>query len=127
MSEEPKSTPVESVLLADHERWYAAISYLFFFCFVGLWKARESDFIRYHARQAFLLFLAEVIALFVIVILDRTVGRLPFLGLLIVILLQIVVYLTALLLSVMGFVKALFGEKWVLPFFGQHSDRVPII
>jgi uncharacterized membrane protein len=127
MSDQPKSTRVESVLLADHERWYAAISYLFFFCFFGLWKARESEFIRYHARQAFLLFLAEVISLFIIVILDRTVGRLPFLGLLIVILVQIVVYLVALLLSVMGFVKALFGEKWILPFFGHYSDRVPTI
>ena len=127
MSEDDKSKQVDSVLLADHERWYAAVSYLFFFCLFGLWKARESEFIRFHARQGFLLFLAEVISLFVIVILDRTVGRLPFLGLLIVILLQIVVYLAALLLSVMGFVKALFGEKWVLPFFGHYSDRVPMI
>jgi uncharacterized membrane protein len=127
MSEDHKSKQVDRVLLADHERWYAAISYLFFFCFFGLWKARESEFIRFHARQAFLLFLAEVISLFVIVILDRTVGRLPFLGLLLVILLQIVVYLAALLLSVMGFVKALFGEKWILPFFGHYGDSVPTI
>jgi uncharacterized membrane protein len=127
MSEYVKPQQADSIRLADHERWYAAISYLFFFCFFGLWKARESEFIRYHARQAFLLFLAEIISLFVIVILDRTVGRLPFLGLLIVILVQIVVYLAALLFSVMGFVKALFGEKWVLPFFGHYSDRVPSI
>ena len=118
---------VEKVLLADHERWYAAISYLFFFCFFGLWKARESAFIRFHSRQAFLLFLGELVSLIVIMILDRTVGRLPFLGLLIVILLQIVVYLAALFLSVMGFVKALFGEKWILPFFGHYSNRVPLI
>ncbi len=117
----------ESVLLADHERWYAAISYLFFFCFFGLWKARESDFIRFHSRQAFLLFLAESIALVAILILDHTLGRLPFLGLLLVILLQIVVYLSALFLSVMGFVKALFGEKWFLPFFGHYRERVPPI
>ena len=127
MSEDRESKQVDRVLLADHERWYAAISYLFFFCFFGLWKARESEFIRFHARQAFLLFLAEIISLFVIVILDRTVGRLPFLGLLVMILLQTVVYLAALLLSVLGFVKALFGEKWVLPFFGHYGDRVPTI
>ncbi len=127
MSENAESKRAESVLLADHERWYAAISYLFFFCLFGLWKARESAFIRFHSRQAFLLFLAEIVALFVIFIVDRTLGRLPVLGLLLIILLQIVVYLSALLLSVMGFVKALFGEKWVLPFFGHYSDRVPLI
>lgn len=127
MSENTESKRAESVLLADHERWYAAISYLFFFCLFGLWKARESAFIRFHSRQAFLLFLAEIVALFVIFIVDRTLGRLPVLGLLLIILLQIGVYLSALLLSVMGFVKALFGEKWVLPFFGHYSDRVPLI
>jgi len=125
--EEPQSNAVQSVLLADHERWYAAISYLFFFCFFGLWKARESEFIRFHSRQAFLLFLAEVVSLLAIIILDQTLGRLPFLGLLVVILLQIVVYVVALFLSVMGFVNALFGEKWILPFFGHYSERVPMI
>jgi uncharacterized membrane protein len=127
VSQNPESKPAESVLLADHERWYAAISYLFFFCFLGLWKARDSAYIRFHSRQAFLLFLGEIVALFAIFILDRTVGRLPVLGLLLIILLQIVVYMSALLLSVMGFVKALFGEKWILPFFGHFSQRVPLI
>jgi uncharacterized membrane protein len=127
MSNSDKSKTVERVFLADHERWYAAISYLFFFCFFGLWKARESAFIRFHSRQAFLLFLAECVSLLAIVILDRTLGRLPFLGLVIIILLQIFVYLSALFLSVMGFVKALFGEKWILPFFGHYSERVPLI
>ena len=118
---------VERTLLADHERWYSAIGYLFFFCFLSLWKARESSYIRFHSRQAFLLFLAECVSFFVIVIVDNTIGRLPFLGLLIVIVLQIVVYLSALFLSVMGFVKALFGERWVMPFFGSYSERVPLI
>lgn len=127
MTTEERPPSADSVLLADHERWYAAISYLFFFCFFGLWKARESDFIRFHSRQAFLLFIAECVALLAIVILDWTLGRLPFLGLLLVIVAQIVVYLVALFLSVMGFVKALFGEEWVLPFFGHYSDKVPHI
>lgn len=127
MHHHENTKPVDSVLLADHERWYAAISYLFFFCFFGLWKGRDSQFVRFHSRQAFLLFLGEVVSLIAILILDRTLGRLPFLGLVLVILLQIVVYLTALFLSVMGFVKALFGERWILPFFGHYSNRVPLI
>ena len=115
----------ERVVLADHERWYAAIGYLFIFCFFSLWKGRESEFVRFHSRQAFLLFLAECVSFLVILIVDRTIGLLPFLGLLIVILLQIFVYLSALFFSVMGFVKALFGEKWVMPFFGAYGEKVP--
>jgi len=127
MSNTEKSAGGERVFLADHERWYAAISYLFVFCFFGLWKGRESEFIRFHSRQAFLLFLAECVSLLAIFILDLTVGRLPFLGLIIIILLQIVVYISALFLSVMGFVKALFGEKWVMPFLGHYGERVPLM
>jgi uncharacterized membrane protein len=118
---------VNSTLLADYERWWAAIGYLFFLCVFSLWKGRESDFVRFHGKQAFLLFLAEIVCFLVIVIVDQTVGRLPFLGLLIVILLQIVFYLSALFLSVTGFVKALFGERWVMPFLGIHSEKVPLI
>jgi len=111
----------------DHERWYAAVGYISFLCFLSLWKGRESSFVRFHARQAFLLFLAEVTAFVLLVILDRTVGRLPFLGLFLVILCQIAVYLLSLFLSVAGFVKALFGETWRMPFLGHYGHRVPLI
>lgn len=127
MTESVRNDDVETALLTDHERWYAAAGYLFFLCFFSLWKGRESAFVQFHAKQAFLLFLAECVGLLAILVVDRTIGRLPFLGLLIVILLQIVVYLVALFLSVMGFVKALFGERWVMPFFGVYSDKVPLL
>jgi uncharacterized membrane protein len=109
----------------DHERWYAALGYLFFLCFLALWKARDSRFVRFHARQAFLLFLSECVAFLAIVVIDRTVGRLPFLGLIVVVIAQVFVYLTALFLSVMGFVKALFGELWEMPFFGPYREKIP--
>jgi len=38
---------------------------------------------------------------------------------------QVFVYLSALFLSVMGFVKALFGERWEMPFFGPYREKVP--
>jgi uncharacterized membrane protein len=112
---------------SEPDRWVAAIGYLFFLCFFSLWRSKDNPFIRFHSRQAFLLFLSEVVAFVLIVIIDKTVGRLPFLGLLIVILLQIAVYLVALMLSVMGFVKALFGERWEMPFLGPYSDKVPML
>ena len=127
MTDSPKKNAIDSALLADYERWWAAVGYLSFLCVFSLWKGRESDFVRFHGRQAFLLFLAECVSFLVIVIVDQTVGRLPFLGLVIVILLQIVFYLSALFLSVTGFVKALFGERWIMPFFGTYSEKVPLI
>ncbi len=117
--EDERSSPT------DHERWYAALGYLFFLCFLALWKARDSYFVRFHARQAFLLFLSECVAFLAIVVIDRTVGRLPLLGLILVVIAQVFVYLTALFLSVTGFVKALFGELWEMPFFGPYREKIP--
>ena len=57
-----ESGNANSVYLSDHERWYAAIGYLFFLCFFSLWKAKDSDFVRFHSRQAFVLFIAECVA-----------------------------------------------------------------
>ncbi len=121
----PTELESEQASPSDHERWHAALGYLFFLCFLALWKARESRFVRFHARQAFLLFLSECVAFLVIVVIDRTVGRLPFLGLIVVVIAQVFVYLTALFLSVMGFVKALFGEFWEMPFFGPYREKIP--
>ena len=120
-----ETTPVERP--SEPDRWVAAVGYLFIMCFFALWKGKDSPFVRFHARQAFLLFLSEIVAFVVLVIIDKTIGRLPFLGLLIVVLLQIAVYLVALILSVMGFVKALFGERWEMPFFGPYSEKVPLL
>ena len=65
------------------------------------------------------------LAFVAIAVIDRTVGRLPFLGLIVVVIAQVFVYLTALFLSVMGFVKALFGERWEMPFFGPYREKIP--
>ena len=70
---------------SEPERWTAAIAYLFFMCFFSLWRAKNSSYIRFHARQAFLLFVFEIVAFVLLVVIDKTIGRLPFLGLLIVV------------------------------------------
>ncbi|MBN2071230.1 MAG: hypothetical protein JW814_07205 [Candidatus Krumholzibacteriota bacterium] len=109
----------------DRARWISAISYVTFFCFLSLWKSKNDPFVKYHARQGFLLLLAECIILILAVILDLTIGRLRFVGVLIVGLVQLVAGLGALTLSVLGFVKALFGEYWDLPLLGEYREKIP--
>jgi fumarate reductase subunit D len=110
---------------SEHSRWTAALSYVGFLCFFSLWKSKNDPFVKYHARQGFLLLLGECIILVMTVILDLTIGRLRFIGVLIVGLIQLTAGLGALTLSVIGFVKALFGEYWHLPFFGEYRERIP--
>ena len=109
----------------DRSRWIAAVGYIFFLCFFSLWKAREDQFIKFHARQGFLLFLTECVVIVTVIVLELTIGKLRFLGLVVVGLIQLITGLGALTLSVVGFVKALFGELWHIPLLGEYVDRVP--
>jgi uncharacterized membrane protein len=110
---------------SDGSRWIAAVGYVAFICFFSLWRAKRDPFIRAHASQAVLLFIAECAGVAVAVILAGTVGRIKFAGLIAVGLFDLVAALAALMLSLAGFIKALFGEDWRMPFLGGHREKVP--
>jgi fumarate reductase subunit D len=110
---------------SDRSRWVASVSYLAFLCFLSLLRSKDDPFIQYHARQGFLLLLAECVAIVTIIILEVTLGRVRFVGFIVVLILQLITGLGALTLSVVGFVKALFGEYWHLPFLGEYGEKVP--
>lgn len=109
----------------DRSRWIAAVGYLMFICFFSMWKSGKDPYIKFHSKQGFLLFMAECVAIATIIVLELTIGKLRFLGLVTVGLIQLITGLGALTLSVVGFVKALFGEYWHLPLLGEYKDRVP--
>ena len=126
MTEEPAGVGGgEAAQPSDRSRWVASLSYLVFLCFLSLWRSKDDPFIRFHARQGFLLLLAECVAIVTILILEATIGRVRFVGFVVVLILQLVTGLGALTLSVVGFVKALFGEYWHLPFLGEYGHKVP--
>jgi len=103
----------------------AAISYILFVCVFTLVRSRKDPFVRFHASQGFLLFIAECCALAAAAVLGLTIGGITIVGLVVVGLFELVTALAALALSVVGFVKALFGELWNMPFLGEYRDRVP--
>lgn len=110
---------------SDGSRWTAAVGYVAFMCFFSLWRAKRDPFVRAHASQAVLLFVVECAALAAAVILAGTVGKIKFVGLLVVGLYDLVAALAALILSLAGFIKALFGQDWRMPFLGEHREKVP--
>jgi uncharacterized membrane protein len=110
---------------SDASRWIAAVGYVAFVCFFSLWHARRDPFIRAHASQAVLLFIAECIALAAAVILSSTIGRIKIAGFIVIGLFYLVTSLAALILSLAGFLKALFGEDWKMPFLGEYREKVP--
>ncbi len=111
---------------SEQARWIAALSYLAFMCFFSLGRSSRDPFIRFHARQGFLLFAAECVCLAFASILWLTVARGRLVGVFAVGFFGLSSGLTALALSVAGFFKALFGEYWSIPFLGEFRDRVPV-
>lgn len=115
--------------LSDISRWLAATSYLFVLCLFVMYEVkvhRRDEFVRFHARQGFALCFVEVTLIILSLILDATLGTIPVLGAVVMILFKLAAGLLAVGLSVWGFVEALGGERWELPVLGEYAKRVPI-
>ena len=129
MNDELTKTPLNGEELktspSERSRWVAAVSYLTFLCFFSLWRSKDDPFIKYHARQGVLLLLGECVVIVATIILEVTIGKLRLVGMLVIGMFRLAAGLGALTLSVVGFVKALFGEYWHLPFLGDYRERVP--
>lgn len=108
------------------ERWLGALCYLSVLVFIPMMATAKTPFLARHCRQGFALLFAEVVGVFFIWIIDGTLGRLPLLGFLLVILLRLVFFLAVLVVSVLGFTKALFGEDWRIPYLEDLADRIPV-
>ncbi len=108
------------------DRWFGALCYLSIFVLVPCLAPEKSAFLARHCRQGFALLCFEVVAFLLILIIDATIGRIPLLGFLVVILLRLVLFVLFLFLSALGFAKALFGEEWRIPYLDELAERIPI-
>lgn len=114
---------------SDGSRWLAAVSYLFVACLFVLYEIKQrpkDDFVRFHVRQGFALFFVEIVLIVLAVVLGNSLGNIPVLGAIVMILFRLAGGLLAVGLSVWGFVEALGGERWQLPILGEYANRVPI-
>ncbi len=110
---------------SERSRWIAAIGYIAFMSVFSLWRAKEDRFVRAHASQALLLFIGECAAVAVAAALTGTVGRIELAGMIVVGIFDLIAALAAIMLSLAGFMNALFGRDWRMPFFGEHREKVP--
>jgi uncharacterized membrane protein len=112
--------------VAVRDRWLGAICYLSILVFIPIFSKNKSDFLVRHCRQGFALFFVEIVAFIFLQIISATVGMIPWLGFLVVLILNLAFFLGFLALTIMGFVKAMFGEEWRIPYLDELADRVPI-
>ena len=110
----------------SRERWLSAIAYLGPVALYSMTRKGKTSFLRRHCQQAFTLFLAEAAIVLFLLIVSNTVGRIPILGFLLEIALELVAFVAFLVLSLLGFVRALAGEEFRLPVLDEYADRIPV-
>ena len=127
MNDEAQSqTQTDESHLGVRDRWLSAVAYLGPGCLIPLFDDHRSRYVTWHTRQGLTLFMVEVALVLFFAILHVTIGRIPILGALIVILVDLVGFVAALVLSLIGFVKALAGERSRMPVLDEYAERVPI-
>lgn len=109
------------------DRWLGAVCYLNVFVLVPvLFQKSKSGYLARHCRQGFALLILEMVSLLLIYVIEGTLGRIPVLGLLLEIVVNLAAAVGFLALSLIGFLKALGGEEWRIPGIDELADRIPI-
>lgn len=107
-------------------RALAAVAYLPGLFLIGLLDAPQNRFVRFHARQGLVLFLAEAAAWVAVAIVDGSIGRIPVLGLVVGAILRLVLGFVFLAAALYGIAKSLSGETVRIPFLGDVAERMEI-
>ena len=109
----------------DEGRILAAVAYLPALCFVGFAAAPTNRYVQFHARQGLILFSVEVAAWIGLAIVGASIGRIPYLGLVVTAVAQLAVGLFFLAVTAYGVAKGASGSFARIPFLGDGIEKVP--
>ena len=96
------------------ERFFAALAYLAFLCFVPLLLKKESRFAEFHGKQGLVLFIFEIAA--------GVLSAIPALG----DTLSTPAFVVLSILSMVGVAKALVGESWQIPVIQNLASKMSL-
>lgn len=84
----------------------AALSYVWVLSVVMLIVRKDDEFVKFHAKQGLILFIASFI------------GVIPVIGW--------VVWLVVVVFDIIGFIKALSGERYRVPLVGDLAEKIKL-
>ena len=119
------------------KRAMAAVGYIPFMCFLPIFARKDDEFARFHGKQSLIL-LAALIGIWVLIwivdlVLGHILGSIFIIGALFKVIDWIVHYLLGGVVSLAyfvailaGFIQALAGKEWRVPFIGAFADQLPL-
>jgi len=109
-----KGSKSGGILLSSEEKIYSVFAYFGVLCLVPILVKRDNEFVMFHAKQGLALFIIETI--FGILRIVPLLGYLAF---------MLVLFICG-LLSLIGMVQALTGNKWNMPVIGEWAKKITI-
>ena len=113
MTTSNSQNPAKDTEIQD-AKFFAAIGYVSFLCFVPLALKKKNSFAEFHGKQGLVLFILELAAAILSVI--------PIIGDLIAQLALVVFGI----FSLIGIVKVLMGEKWEIPVIHEIATKITL-
>lgn len=89
----------------DQDKIMLVLAYFGIFSLIPLLTVKDSDYVKWHAKQGLVLFVAVVL-----------LGLIPFLG--------CITSLAGIVIMIMAILKALKGERWRLPVIADLADKI---
>jgi uncharacterized membrane protein len=93
---------------------YAILSYLWIFCLIPVLMKKDDEFVRFHAKQGLVLFILEMAV--------AIIGIIPLLGSFI----YVLGILICVILSIIGIIQVLMGNKWKIPVVNEWAEKIEI-
>ena len=105
----------------EENKVIAAISYLSILVLIPLLVKKDSRFVKEHAKQGLVLFIAEIVLWLV----DLIFAWIPVLGLIISILVRIA-FVAIGIVSLIGLIYALMGKFWKIPVIYDWAQNLKV-
>ncbi len=105
---------------------YASFSYIPFLNFLPLFDKEAGDFVHFHAKQGFLIFVIEFIGFLLFISFYLLVGMFPIIRYIFVNFFFAFYILCIAILIVLGMYGALTGKAFEIPFLGEIAKKINI-
>ncbi len=102
--------------LTKRQKMLSAFGYIFFLCVLPLALEPNSKFCKFHGKQSMVMLIVFQILFLINIFSMLWVGRV----------LYWIFYVTNILLIIIGFMQAVNGKKWKIPFIGDMAEKIEI-
>jgi len=112
MNEEKNTQTPPSTNASGDDKIIAAIGYIWILFLIPLFLKKNNKYCLFHAKQGLVLFVAGIILMVINII--------PVLGWLI----SFFGWIIIVIFSILGFINALQGREWKLPFLSSFAEKI---